>query len=274
VHLKKLKNKSEFRAALTKLIKSNSRDHKEKLAGRILDGIQHIGRVIRTDQYLYRANKVEELPENVPRISYPPSELVDIPLQRCNYENSPVFYSSTDPCAALYEIAPEVGDLVALSKWKVEDRVSARFVGYSSKELNEYFNGLTLQTGPDSNVALFDFVNRYLNNWFRSHDSQYYHVTSAISEHLLKQNLKPHPDYDEVEPVHDRLAVLYPSIALDKLGPGKLAHNLVFSKKAIDDSLLKPVEVIYGAISHIGEGSVSFGETIKTNCFDGQRIVW
>lgn len=273
--MKKLSKKKEVRDLITNLRRTQSNEQKQKYIFDLIGSIPHIARIIRTDQYVYRANKVEDKPVAVSRISYPPSEMVNIPQGRCNDQGNSVFYCSVDPAAALFEISPQKGDLISLSKWKIEERVSARIIGYSEKELNSEFNGIGSKSISSSDVEIYDYINKYFDNWFRSPSEQFYELTSIISEKLLNGGtLKPKPGYNPTEPLHDNIAVLYPSIAWDKSDASQPAHNIVLSQKAVDDGVVKPVEVIFGDIGHVELGSVSFNETLTTTNISSENIYW
>ncbi|WP_261844797.1 hypothetical protein [Aliamphritea ceti] len=275
--MKKLSKKKEVRDNIKKIDRSQSSDLKKQYLFELINSIPHIARVVTTDQYVYRANKVEEKPSDVSRISYPPKEIVKIPQGRCNYNGNSVFYCSVDPSAALFEINPREGDLIALSKWKVEQRVSAKIIGYTKAELNSEFNGVGEKSISTSDIGLYDYINKYFDSWFRSPTEHFYELTSIVSEKLLNDgSLEPGPGGNQIEPVHDNIAILYPSIAWDKSDSksNKPAHNIVFSQKAIDDGVVSAVEIVFGDIGRVEKGSVTFNNTIKTTDISDSQINW
>ncbi len=82
---------------------------------------------------LWRGVRVDEPPEQVSRISYPPPHIVK--LGRANQVGQPMFYCAAGEPAILFEMRARPGDLVALSAWSTTTPLWMHNLGFHTESL-------------------------------------------------------------------------------------------------------------------------------------------
>jgi hypothetical protein len=91
--------------------------------------------VLMPDQVLYRGRIISRKPQKTFEIGYPPAKLVK-QIGRANRSEQSMFYSSVSREVTFYELKVKLGDFVAVSQWKVLEKLFINNVGYSEKIFN------------------------------------------------------------------------------------------------------------------------------------------
>jgi len=200
-------------------------------------------------QKLYRAVRWEKKHSVTSRLSYPPADRVTA-FGRVNRPGQPMFYCSVAWNAPLFELRVEPNEHIALSRWRVTERLVINNVGYTDR----VFERLRSDRPSEPNWRRRDGsmegpVNRLLQRFFSEEFAQevplgeehLYKIPNAIAEILLHDV----HECDRIEGVTiNRMAgLLYPAMAM--LGH---ADNLVL-KPDIVDSYLQLEQVEYMRIN-------------------------
>lgn len=84
------------------------------------------------DQVLYRGRKISGKPSKTIELGYRPASSVK-KIGRANRQGQTIFYSSTSHDAPFYELQVKTGDLIAISQWKVLEKLFINNVGYAEQ---------------------------------------------------------------------------------------------------------------------------------------------
>lgn len=263
--------KSEVVRILKKIGMSNSIEQKVPLIKKLLHSFPHICNTLGTGQILYRANKLgkgEPCPSLIDRISYPPIDKVSVDFGRCNRKQEAVFYTSINPEAALREINLEKGDLFLLSKWRVNETIACKALGYTQDEFLAFHkNKTSIEDWLKTNGKAFDIVNKTFDKWFSYDGSKYYELTSLIANILMKD-----PIYIENLICHEKIAILYKSLAYP-MSMHK-ADNLAFSPITVDSGVLSPKEVHFCRVDDIKDYEIKFYVEDSTSSIYDENLIW
>ena len=171
---------------------------------RINQMIQDVGLfcfIINPGTLLYRARKSEKKLTNISEIGSPPAKNITN-YQRCNQPREPMFYCGVHPVTAIYEIEPDIGDIIYLGNWTTTNRFLVQTIPLDEKE------GM-----PDDRRR--DVISTFFETKFSQpiHEtfSSQYKITSAISDILTCGNIDGSID-DELQ--KNKIgAIKYPSVA-------------------------------------------------------------
>jgi hypothetical protein len=141
----------------------------------LLDGYVYSGVEIHQGEILFRGVVYSNKPNDVSYLGAPPIELVNN-YQRCNPPKVPMFYSTSQIPSAFYEITPDVGDKVYLSKWTVA---------------SSGFDIVSLAPEYQSNAAarsqsLDLYFDTKFSEPFHESFSHRYKLTAAITEEIFE----------------------------------------------------------------------------------------
>lgn len=90
----------------------------------------HISPIANYGQLVFRGVHWREKPTNKKQLSYPPAEIIKT-FQRVNRPHKPMFYGSVGCHSTILELAPQTGDRIAISKWRVIKPLYLNSLGYS-----------------------------------------------------------------------------------------------------------------------------------------------
>ena len=150
--------------------------------------------------HLYRARNMGGLPKPERRadVTYPPAGCVTA-LGRCNRIGEQIFYGSNGIIAALLEIKAE-GQPVALSRWRLVDKVWLTRAGYSEKTFQALSSQRTVagdvDTGPTTTVwrsKVQRLINDFASDQFTTVDSQgagtAYNISIALFDIMVRSTI-------------------------------------------------------------------------------------
>lgn len=90
--------------------------------------------VVMAGQILFRGVKWIDRPSNHSHLTYPPANLVRT-FQRANRPGHPMFYCSVAREAPFFELGSRAGDYLAISRWRVNEKLIVNNAGYIDEVL-------------------------------------------------------------------------------------------------------------------------------------------
>jgi hypothetical protein len=184
---------------------------------------------------IYRAVKWDQQHSQVGRLSYPPADKITR-FGRVNNIRQPVFYCSVGWNAPQFELRLEKGDLFALSRWRVTERLIVNNLGFTDKvfrrlqsDLRSMPQWIRRDQIPQSPVVRL--LDRFFNEEFTREVSVGQEHLYKLSAAIARPFLHDVAEDEKVEGVRDnRMAgLLYPAIAA--LGHG---DNLALKPEIVD----------------------------------------
>lgn len=266
--------KTEARSWINKIQQSQSEEYRQLCAKKLVSATSHLA-FRYTQNTAFRACIVDTPPLEVSRVSYPPTDIVQTSLGRCNRAGSAVFYCTPQPYVAILEVRPQKGDLVAVSQWDIKIPFAAKPIGYSNEELMIRDRGIPerIARRQAAYTPTFSYINNQFRKWFTCTSDEKYHLSSLISEEMMRENLSTPRTPDD----HDRFAIMYPSICFDKI-PNSIGpqDNFAFSTKAVDDGVLELSRVYMVHITNVIEQfSIIEYETVARSIgMQNGKIIW
>ena len=98
----------------------------------ILHCYEQIKPLIEKGQFIYRAVSWPDKPMKKEQLSYPPALKLGA-YGRANRPHAPLFYGSAGCHSTIMEIAPNLGDRLAISKWRLQQNLNIAVAGYTEK---------------------------------------------------------------------------------------------------------------------------------------------
>ncbi len=215
----------------------------------------HISPIVNYGQLVFRGVHWGEKPINKKQLSYPPAEIIKT-FQRVNRPHEPMFYCSVGCHSTILELAPQTGDRIAISTWRIIKPLYLNSLGYAedifrdagSSEWDKKWWVQRRNEDPqilytNENKLVHDFLNREFTKKVLPNATSQYKTTVAISELFLKE-LKligqpqiENPYTNQTEPADDfsqleLSGLLYPSVA-NALN----ADNLALKPEIVDQCL-------------------------------------
>lgn len=154
-------------------------DYVKQKVGNLFGGIKCNGISLNEGQPLFRGIVYNDKPTNISYLGAPPKEFVT-GFQRCNSPGNPLFYCSGNQAPVLYEIHPQKGDKVYMSKWSVE-KADQFLITLSPNHLDDDLDPLI--------SSIYSFFDTKFSEPIHDTFSFRYKVTSAIAELLVRDNL-------------------------------------------------------------------------------------
>lgn len=197
-------------------------------------------RSINEGQWLYRGVVHREVPGLVSQLSYPPPDRVTKD-GRANRAGVPMFYCSAAAPAVPFELRVKAGDMIALSEWRLNEKLWLHNLGYHDDALRRM--GVTRSSARPAtivnpipnesraNARLRRLLALAFTEDVPAGEEYRYKQTVAINELL----------FDRAEPLHrveggprfnEAAGTAYP--AMQMMG---VADNLVLLPKFVDSSL-------------------------------------
>lgn len=172
-------------------------------------------------QILFRGVKWTERPSNRSQLTYPPAHSVRT-FQRANRLGHPMFYCSVAREAPFFELDSRPGDHLAISRWRVNERLIVNNAGYLDKVL---LRANSNRKGPPSWEKRSSFLDRPVNRLIHGflaeefardvpigaeHD---YKLSVAITEKLLGDLIIEAKDEDTSR-IPRIAGIIYPALAM------------------------------------------------------------
>lgn len=225
-------------------------------------------------KFLFRASKLgkeEGCPSNVSRLRYPPADKAD--LGRCNKEGIPVFYTAAHDDIAFLEAGLEKGDRFVFSKWRIQKKFISKPIGYSAKEAAAFIkNSEEAEYWLNNQDASFDYINKYFNDWFTCKGNTYYEITSLISNAIINRPIVE--AQANSQNLHERMAVLYRSMAYRRKIADGNADNVALSAKAVNDGVVVPVEAAFCLVNDASDTRIDYYTDDTASSIVNGRINW
>ena len=199
----------------------------------LIKDYQHFVPVLTAGTYVYRASSYKSLKHfRISDISYrKPSEVGE---QRANRKGHPVFYTSLQKNSPFFEVRPEIGSCLVISKWKLNHAPKINKIGYRPESLKKIgriseLKNWQIITAPREPVEISDF---FANTYLISTEQvpNIYKLSISITELFLKDGLD---------------GLIYPSVAAN----GNF-DNIVFNTDFTDEHI-KFVDAEYVKITDI-----------------------
>lgn len=202
------------------------------------------------EELIYRAVSWANKPTKKEHLTYPPDSKVK--LGRANNPGKPIFYGSAGCHSTIMELAPNQGDRIAISKWRVRNNLNLVFVGYTENSFKEKSGMNRFEELPwvkqhavdplsrkQGNQLLHEFVAREFTKRVPACQEWQYKISAAISEvtlNALSFGINGAPAIEIA-------GILYPST------PNEANADNVALKCSIADKYLEFVSVQYIEIS-------------------------
>lgn len=178
-------------------------------------------------QIIYRSRKCLK-PQTFKDLTYPEPKYVTR-TQRANLAGQPLFYASLGDNVPLFEIRPEIGDTVVITRWRVRETLMVSHIGYSQsnarhakvrKNLDTMFEFLKeTKSFGEWNNYVYDYLAEAFSQSVNEGEEYKYKLSNAIARKFLY----PESPFD---------GILYPTVAMTMDG-----DNLVLTTKAADTKL-------------------------------------
>ena len=180
----------------------------------LLRGFMQVTPVLMVSQNLYRGVRWSEKPTSQSQLSYPPPDIITS-YQRVNRPHQSMFYCSVAREAPFFELGLKPGDHVAMSRWRVNQKILVNNIGYSPSVLAGLGSKRQASTWgvphphlcSSRNTLIADFLASEFTRVVPPGNEHFYKFSIAIAEKLY------------IGPLHDeefdRLGgILYPTIAM------------------------------------------------------------
>jgi hypothetical protein len=207
------------------------------------------------DEPIYRAVRWSDKPTNRTQLSYPPSSVV--PQGRVNSPGNSMFYGSAGCHSTILELAPDLGDRLAISKWRTKTNLHLICVGYTEQAFRDK-GGMSrfaelpwvkqYAEDPLSKRKGNDFVHEYLAREFTkrvpANEVWRYKISATYAESVLGARSFG----IQGSPAIELAGIVYPST------PNEANADNVALKPYIVDNYLEFVSVQYIEISQKAPG--------------------
>lgn len=204
---------------------------------------------------LYRAVRWPQKPTKVNQLGCPPQELVD--LGRANAAGSPVFYASAGCHSTIMELAPNLNDRLAISKWRTKSNLTLICAGYTAGAFKggDGFNRIESlpwvkqraadpQSKKPGNQLIHEFISHEFTKKVQRSETWNYKISAAFSQLLLNARSFGVDGAPTIESV----GIAYPS------SPNEGNADNVALKGEIAAEYLELVHVQYIEISQKSDG--------------------
>lgn len=145
---------------------------------------------------LYRSVPWPEKPTKINQLGCPPQELVK--LGRANAVRNSVFYASAGCHSTIMELAPNVNDRLAISKWRTKTSLSLICVGYTPDAFKGGEGFKRIESLPwvkqrasghqyrkPGNQLIHEFVSHEFTKKVLRNETWNYKISAALSQSLL-----------------------------------------------------------------------------------------
>jgi len=153
-------------------------------------GLKNEGIVVKKGTNIYRGRILDNRPGRVSELSYPPQEFAG--LNRANRQNDPIFYGSSGAGATVFELEPEIGENIAILKWRVDEDLLLNTIGYSPKVLEQLDSSRNETEIPghslsesDGNTVLREYFARLFTQRVSDEEKHHHKLTAALAENWL-----------------------------------------------------------------------------------------
>lgn len=207
----------------------------------------HVSPSAEIGQFIYRAVPWAAKPTNKEQLGYPPASRVG-EFGRANRPHAPLFYGSVGCHSTIVELAPNLGDRLAISKWRVQKSLNVACVGYTEKTFRgkagiSRWSEITWakQHAEDhmartpQNQLVHEFLAREFTKKVPKGKAWQYKMSAAICELLLKA----HSFGLNGAPAIEIAGILYPST------PNEANADNLALRHSIADTRLEFVSVQY-----------------------------
>lgn len=145
---------------------------------------------------LYRAVPWPEKPTKINQLGCPPQALVE--LGRANAARNPVFYASAGCHSTIMELAPDLNDRLAISKWRTKTNLTLICAGYTADAFKggEGFKRIESlpwvkqrdadpQSQKAGNQLIHEFISHEFTKKVLRNENWNYKISAAFSQSLL-----------------------------------------------------------------------------------------
>jgi len=199
-----------------------------------------------TDEPIYRAVRWDTKPNLLGQLGCPPAESVG--QGRTNNPGNPMFYGSAGCHSTIMELAPSLGDRLAISKWKTKANLPLITAGYTAAAfegkagMSRYENlpwvknrAINSWADTDGNNLVDEFIAHEFTKFVPKGEEWRYKISAAIAQGILNA----HSFGIKGAPAIEIAGILYPST------PNQGNADNVALKPEIANAQLKFVSVQY-----------------------------
>ena len=169
----------------------------------------------------FRTNRNIDFFKNVNELIAPGPKFIK-KIGRCNAQNESIFYCSTDPYTALFEINPNANQEFTIIEFKLNKKfenlnvIGIYDLSQISYDLSNLFKNHYKFKGADREyIDKLFFIDDFLSNEFKRiipmHESYFYKITLGITKYFLNDNKIDEPGIKSANPSN---GIVYPSVAL------------------------------------------------------------
>lgn len=207
------------------------------------------------EEPIYRAVRWSTKPTNKGQLSYPPPSVV--PQGRANSPGNSMFYGSAGCHSTIIELAPDIGDRLAISKWRTKTHLHLACVGYTAQAFKEKAGMSRFEALPwvkhhaadplskkKGNSIVHEFLAHEFTKKVLGREGWKYKLSAAYSESLLGARSFG----INGAPAIELAGILYPST------PNEANADNVALKSHIADNYLEFLSVQYIEISQKAVG--------------------
>lgn len=146
---------------------------------------------------LYRAVRWFDKPTVIGQLECPPPEKVS--LGRANLPNDPMFYASAGCHSTIMELAPDLGDRLAISKWRTKANLTFICVGYAADAFKGTEGFKRIESLPwvkrqvedpqiqtPGNQLIHKFISHEFTKKVLRNESWQYKISAAFTQSLIE----------------------------------------------------------------------------------------
>ena len=179
--------------------------------------------VLSIGQMLYRGVRWTDKPKLLHQVSYPPPDKI-LTYQRANRPQQPMFYSSIAREGAIFELRPQPGDHIAVSKWRIAEKLMVNNVGYirdvfdalkSNRSVPDWGNKDALLMGSESNLLVAKYFATQFSKIVPKGEEHEFKISIAIAEKHYLDDVKLRSPLSRGYGEATRFSgLIYPSISM------------------------------------------------------------
>ena len=172
-------------------------------------------------QEVFRGVPWKEKTTNISQLTYPPASSVT-KFQRANRPGEPRFYCSIAREAPFFELNVIPGTHIAVSKWRLREKLWVNNVGYTVDTFNRLNSTRASMPWWQSSAGVTErpvtkLIHQFLSEQFTREipdgSEHLYKISIAIAEKHIMNFI--HDSYDESWPLDRRIAgLIYPTVAM------------------------------------------------------------
>lgn len=221
----------------------------------------------------------------ISQLAYPPSEIVKKinKYNRGNTPDFPIFYCSETMNTAIYELNPNIGDLVTIGVWRPANKMPFKSFPITHNDEALYKNETTtlgrkaienFKTNNDK--LLTSYIESYLKLLGRQYSKKIRHHYEYMISAIISEKLLENPKISKIP--NDIDCIVYPSVE------NKYNSNLAFRTDVVDDRLnlfcaleFKVLEKHFNRKPSSRINSINLvkaGDLKMTLKFEKNQIVW